>query len=530
MPNHVAALEKEANALKGSGAFAAAAEKFERIIAGGHADAYIWSQLGDTYSGMEAYAQSVAAYTAALAQDPENPGLHVNISRPRYMLGEADVAAYHLEFALLRMNARTALENLAAIAPGVPSFSMEKILEVRRALGLAMASPEKHPASCLNDVRSGAATGAAGVPPRTLGKPGEPLRVAYLSAHFGRPAYMGPVWALVNHHDRARVKIFLLSDADVASDFADYIPREEDTIVDISTASDAQLTAFIKAQGIDILVDLSGYSYRPRLTLFARRAAPVVATWFNMYATSGLPGIDYIIGDNHVVRPGEEQFYSEKVLRLPQSYLTFMPWENRPPVGLSPCAGGAPFTFGSLVSLYKITEPVVDAWCAMLTQAPASRLLIANADLKSTHNREHFIARFESRGIDPARLILRDPAPHDRFLRYYEEIDLALDSFPYSGGTTTMEALWQGVPVLTHNGAGWPARTTGTLLAGTHLADFCCRDVGEYIERGTAWAVDPVSPARLAALRYAMREKLRESSSLDGAALARHMESLYANM
>jgi protein O-GlcNAc transferase len=525
-------LERQAADRVAAGDRAGAITLYEEIVHRGGADEYTWAALGECYSQSQEYARARDAYSEAIARRPDEAALHVNIARPLYLLGEADEAAAHLERALPDMPGRIVLENLAVMAPGVPSYSPRRILEIRTAYGIALARPDCPPVACLAEAEArGPEALRALVPPRAPRRqrqPGDPLRVAYLSAHFAQANYMGPVWALINHHDRATHKVFLLSDAPIRAPFPDYAADKADTVADISTASDADLTQWIAAQQIDLLVDLSGYSYRPRLSLFASRPAPAVATWFNMYATSGLPGIDFIIGDHHVVRAGEEAFYSETVLRLPQSYLTFTPWEGRPPVAPSPAAGGAPFTFGSLVSLYKITNPVVEAWCAILQGAPEARLILANGDMKSLENRRHLIERFACRGIEPGRIVLRDPAPHEQFLRYYDEIDLALDSFPYSGGTTTMEALWQGVPVLTQAEGGWPARTTGTLLESAHLNEFCCRGVAQYVEKGIALA--GTASERLAALRPRLRDSLRGAPALDGAALARAMEALYADI
>jgi len=179
------------------------------------------------------------------------------------------------------------------------------------------------------------------------------------------------------------------------------------------------------------------------------------------------------------------------------------------------------------VTQYKITAPVLDAWSAILRAAPHARLLLANAALQSPCNREYVREAFARRGVGPGQIELRGPAEHLKFLGYYDEIDLALDAFPYNGGTTTMEALWQGVPVLALDGDRWAARTSQTLLRRCPLGEFVAADVAGYVAAAVRWAGDPAAPMRLRDLRRGMRAMLLQSSACDTAALARGMETLY---
>ncbi len=229
----------------------------------------------------------------------------------------------------------------------------------------------------------------------------------------------------------------------------------------------------IRASGVQILVDLSAYSVPQRLPLFTQHVAPVTIAWFNAFATSGLPGFDYIVGDERVVYDGEERFFTEKILRLPMSYLTFEVTHAAPPIVPPPCLQNRYLTFGSLVSQYKITPPVLDAWAEILRRTDGTRLLLANTALRSIHNRSYVLERFTERGVDAERLILEGPAEHFAYLEKYNRIDVALDAFPYNGGTTTMEAIWQGVPVLTFAGDRWASRTSQSLLHETPLRRLC---------------------------------------------------------
>jgi predicted O-linked N-acetylglucosamine transferase (SPINDLY family) len=240
-----------------------------------------------------------------------------------------------------------------------------------------------------------------------------------------------------------------------------------------------------------------------------------------------MPGIDAVVGDREVVRPEEECEYTERVLCLPGSYLTFEVGHRAPPVVAPPCAANGYFTFGSLVSQYKLTDVVLDDWAEILRRADGARLVLANRVMQSTCNQEFVAKQFADRGVRREQLEFLRPAEHYQFLDYYSRIDVALDAYPYNGGTTTMEAIWQGVPVLTFDGDRWASRTSQTLLRRTHLAEFVAADRRAMVQSAVDMATDPQSPSRLATLRATMRERLLASPACDTAALARGMELIY---
>jgi protein O-GlcNAc transferase len=230
------------------------------------------------------------------------------------------------------------------------------------------------------------------------------------------------------------------------------------------------------------------------------------------------------------VRADEECEYTERVECLPGSYLTFEVGHRAPPIGPPPCQSNRHVTFGSLVSQYKLTHVVLDAWAEILRRAGSSRLLLGNRALASECNRQYVQRQFAERGVGSEQLAFLPPADHYEFLNYYNQIDVALDAFPYNGGTTTMEAIWQGVPVLTFDGDRWASRTSQTLLRRTHLTDFVAADAPAYVETAVAIAADPQTRSRLAALRTDMRDRLLASPACDAAGLAREMEKIYLRL
>jgi predicted O-linked N-acetylglucosamine transferase (SPINDLY family) len=266
------------------------------------------------------------------------------------------------------------------------------------------------------------------------------------------------------------------------------------------------------------------------LGLFALRPAPVQAAWFNMYGTSGLSRFDYLIGDRHVVPPEEDAFYTERIVRVPGSYLTFEVTYPVPEVAPAPCLRRGALTFGCLAPQYKITTQVVEAWSRILRECPGTRLLLKSAVLGRPEAREFVRGLFARYEVPADRLLLEGPAEHYDFLGRYADVDIALDTFPYNGGTTTMEALWQGVPVLTFSGDRWASRTSASLLREAGLPEFVAPDRESYVDRAIALAHDPDTPDPLDRLRRGMRDRLSAAPVCDAARFARDMEEEYLRM
>jgi predicted O-linked N-acetylglucosamine transferase (SPINDLY family) len=295
----------------------------------------------------------------------------------------------------------------------------------------------------------------------------------------------------------------------------------------LSSLSNRAAAACIEAQGLDLLVDLNGYSRIDRLAVIALQPAPLIVGWFNHFATTGMPHYHWLIGDDHVIPAAEETFYVERILRVKGSYLTFDVRYPVPDVAAGPVASQGWVTFGSLASMHKINSGVVGAWAKILQGAPGTRLFLKNGALGSNGNRQHLLGRFEECGISPERIELEGPAEHATFLKAYDRMDIALDPFPYNGGTTTTEAIWQGAPVLTFSGDRWSSRTSASLLREAGLGEFVAADLERHIAQAIGIAHDPETPRRLAELRRTMRERLRRSPVCDTATFARRMEALY---
>ncbi len=460
-----------------------------------------WYAMGCAEEAAKEFAPAVVCYRRALEISPGWLQAQHNLAQSLFRLGQVE-EAWELFLQAAQSDDSGAAQSAAAvIAPEVPSLDHQAVLEIRR--------------QWAERFLPGARRTRAG------GSACPTIRIGYVSAYFQGHNWMKPVWGLINRHNRERFEIHLFSDAPASRVTNGYQAHPNDRFHDVSALSNEEAADLVEQAGIDILVDLNGYSATQRLGLFALRPAPIQVAWFNMYATSGMNCYDYLVGDAVVMPPEEEEFYSEAIHRVPGSYLTFEVAYAVPDVTPPPCLVNGYITFGSLAPQYKITREVIEAWREILRRVPNSRLLIKNSVLGSSANRE-FVAR-----LLPERVQLEGPADHYAFLEAYSRIDIALDTFPYNGGTTTTEAIWQGVPVIAFHGDRWVGRTSATILEAGGLGEFVSRSASEFIEMAVRMGNSPETAKRLAELRPAMRAKLRKSPVCDTAAFARHMEEFY---
>jgi predicted O-linked N-acetylglucosamine transferase (SPINDLY family) len=437
----------------------------------------------------------------------------LNVAWRCFQLGQVDEALALFQEATAGNCPEPAHATIAAIIPGSPQSDNQAILDARRTWAERYLPPAR-PARFRQRPQSGSA----------------PLRVGYVSSFFHTDNWMKPVWGLINQHDRRCFQIHLFSDSPASQIRHGYRRHPEDRFYDISGLSNQAVADRIENAGVDLLVDLNGYSQMQRLPLLGLRPAPVVVGWFNMYATTGMSCVDYLIGDDVVIPPEEEKYYCEKIVRVPGSYLTFEVGYPVPDVAVPPCSLKERFTFGCLAPLYKITGEVVAAWSRILRGAPDSVLSLRNSALGSPQAVESVRALFHRHDIPPERYRLGGPAEHYEFLQTYNHIDVALDTFPYSGGATTTEAIWQGVPVVTFHGDRWVARTSASILRAANLGQFVGRGLEDYVSMAIRLANSPNRCEFLGELRQNMRSRLRQSPVCDTAGFTRDMERIYRRM
>jgi predicted O-linked N-acetylglucosamine transferase (SPINDLY family) len=502
-----------------------------------------WYNLGCLLNEQDREAEALECFQQAVRLAPDHAAAHHNLAQSLFNLGNTDEAIAHYRRAVaLGGGARP--ETMLALSIAVsPTATPHEVLETRRAWSRRHFPPPL-PSTPTSRWRAAMPPDRAALPlavsrvepsdqpsnppssPLSADEPGGRLRLGYVSAYFDYPNWMKPVWPVINRHDRGQFDLFLYSDGR-SDPPPGYQPHPADHFHATASLDNAALAALALRHRLDVLVDLNGFSRVQRLPLFALRPARINVGWFNMFATTGMDAYDYLIGDHVVLAPGVERDYCEKLVRLDGSYLAFEVGYPVPPVAPPPCLFGRPFTFGSLASLYKITPQVVALWSRLLEQTAGSRLLLRNQGLRCESNRKHLAERFGRHGVAAERLELLGPTDHFQFLQTYDAIDLALDPWPYNGGTTTCEALWQGVPVATILGDRWTSRVSASLLAAGGLPEFIAADREALVQLAVAAAAEP---NRLADLRRDLRDRLRQTAACDTAGLTHQLEAAYWRM
>jgi predicted O-linked N-acetylglucosamine transferase (SPINDLY family) len=283
----------------------------------------------------------------------------------------------------------------------------------------------------------------------------------------------------------------------------------------------------IRVDGIDILIDLSGHTAHNRLPMFAWKPAPVQASWLGYFATTGLAAMDYFIADPWTLPESMEAHFSEKIWRLPETRLCFTPPEFELALAPPPALVNGHLTFGGFNALPKMTEEVVALWARVLAAVPHSRLFLKAKQLKEASVRERTLDRFAAHGIDADRLILEASSPRADYLASYQRVDIALDPFPFPGGTTTVECLWMGVPVLTLPRESFLSRQGLGLLMNAGLANWVARDEDDYVARARAHASDLQGLARL---HQGLRQQVLASPIFDARRFAGHFEAALRGM
>lgn len=498
--------------LQESGDLAEAAALYQRAVQENPGLARAWYSGGCAEMARAEYIPAIACFQKALELRPAWLEARHNLARALCEMGQVSAALAHFRHCAAQPQEASAQARamIALIIPGVPEADNQAVLEARASWAERDLPPQTTAAS---PVREGAS--------------GRRLRIGYVSSFFHRDNWMKPVWGLINEHDRGSFEVHLFSDAPAASIRHGYRAHPDDRFFDTTGLSNEALAALIRHAGIEVLIDLNGYSNVPRLPLFALRPSPLAIGWFNMYATTGMSAFDYLIGDEHVIPAEEERFYSEKILRVPGSYLTFAVDYPVPPVADPPCLPNRGITFGSLASQYKITNEVAATWSRILELSPNSSLLLKNKHLASPETRRFVLGLFTKHGIGPERLLLEGPEEHYEFLKAYDRIDVALDPFPYNGGTTTTEAIWQGVPVIAFDGDRWASRTSASILRAGGLGDFVAGDLDGYVALAAYWGGASSARERLLEFRRNMRSRLSASAVCDTRSFARNMENLY---
>ncbi len=509
MPGLAAAWVNLASVHEARGDAVAAEESLAAALAADPASLPARNNLGTLVCAAGRFIDAEAHFRAALAQVPGDAGLRSNLALALRGQGRIDEAL-------------DVLRDMPAQPE--PGLIEAYLLTLNYADGVepAFVAAEHR--------RLGALLGRWSVDlPIAPREDGRPLRVGYVSADFGFHVvsfFLEPVLAA---HDRRVVEVFCYF-AGNRHDAQTARTRSHAAVWrDIGGMDDATALQIIRADQLDIAVDLSGHTGGHRLPLFAQRIAPVQATWLGYPNTTGVPAMDFRLTDAWADPPGTSEFlHTETLVRLPSGFLAYQPRSEVPDVAPPPFRTRGHVTFGCFSNPAKLSDTCLALWAGVLTATPGSRLLVKAKGLGDARAEARFRDRFAAAGGDPARLDVSGWAEDfERHLRRYADIDIALDSHPYHGTTTTCEALWMGVPVVTLAGSAHVSRVGVSLLARAGHPEWVATDRGDYVRIAAGLASDRDA---LAGHRAALRGELRTSALTDVLRLARALENAYAGM
>ena len=577
-PDYIDAHINQGISLKSLGRLDAALVCYQAALRLDPAASAIHLYLGNTLAELGRAQEALAYYQEALRLGPNNPETHNNMGVALKSLGRMDEAlACYQEALRLDCDFTNALGNLGNIfahqgrlqeassayeralqrAPDAEVHSnLGKVLlaqgqlepacvQYRAALSLAPAHAEAHSnllfamnyaatqdpdALFAEHQRWGELHAQTSVPadftcPRDSERR---LKIGYVSPDLRKHSVAYFMESLLATHDPSQVEVFCYAHVELSDEITQSLKGRVEHWRNIWGMANSPVAETIRADGIDILVDLAGHTAHNRLGVFVLRPAPVQVSYLGYPNTTGLPQMDYRLTDAWADPPGQAPCHTETLVRLPRGFLCYTPPRAAPAVDTLPLARAGHVTFGSFNALPKIGPTVIALWARLLQAIPDARLILKNTSLRDAATREHYARLFQDHGIAPQRLewVAWLPASADH-LALYNRVDIGLDTFPYNGTTTTCEALWMGVPVVVLAGSRHAGRVGVSLLERMGLAELIAQTPEQYIELAVRLAADC---NRIGHLRTHLRARMLQSPLCDARAHSQDIEAAYRQM
>ena len=541
-PEDFNALFHYAGVLRAMGRLDAAQAALRRALAvdGGNADA--WSALFHAHEAADDLEGAAQALEGLLRVRPDWADAHYNrgsvlkrLMRPAQAeqalrraleLEPAHAGAYRLLGAVLAADGRPeealALYGSArARCPDDFALASAELFALNASDGISDATLfERHRAF---GERIERALPARFAPFRRSRDPERRLRVGYVSGEFAYHVvtlFMRPV---IERHDRAAFEVFCYSTGGRSDRYARELASRADAWRDAAALSHEALADAIHADGIDVLVDLAGHSGVPHLPVFAMQPAPVQATWLGYLNTTGMTRIGWRISDAHADPEGAtEALHTERLFRLPHSQWCYRPFLDTRAAPMPPCARSGHVTFGSFNQALKLSPSTRALWARILDELPDARLVVLGIPAGRAQEE---LRRSLGRGAE--RVTVLPYVSLEEYFGWIDRVDIALDTAPYSGGTTTLDALWMGVPVLTAPGSRPSSRSAASILASAALPECIAAGADDYVRKAVELAGNR---PRLAALRSSLRERLRSGPLMDEQGFTRGLENAYRAM
>jgi protein O-GlcNAc transferase len=453
---------------------------------------------------------AIAAYQTAIALRPDYADAMNNLGNALKDAGQLDeaIAAYR-QAVSLKPHYAQAHSNLLFALHYHPGYDAKTVADEHRKWNIQHAEPLSRLA-----------------PPHSKQRdPARRIRIGYVSPDFRAHCQSLFTVPLLSHHDRGQFEVFCYSSVIQPDEITKRLTTFADVWRGVSGLSDAELAEVVRRDQIDILVDLTMHMASGRPLLLARKPAPVQVAWLAYPGTTGMAALDYRLTDPYLDPPGEgDSFYSEKSIRLPDTFWCYDPLTSAPGVGPLPAPAGGGVTFGCLNNFCKVNDGTIALWAKVLGRVDNSRLLLLSP---AGNHRQRTLGQFQRHGVDPARIEMIAPQPRSRYLETYHRIDVGLDTFPYNGHTTSLDSFWMGVPVVGMIGNRAVARAGWCQLSNLGLQELAGKTPDEFVEIAATLAGDL---PRLAQLRSTLRRRMEQSPLMDAPKFARNVEAAYRAM
>ena len=469
------------------------------------------NNLGNVLQKQNKLDEAVVNFQQALQLKPDYVEAYGNLGHALFIHGKLDKAVAHFRRALqIQPDCAKAHSNLLFALNRHPDTRPESIFAEHRRWG------EVH--SCMS----------SGSPlHENVPDADRHLRIGYVSPDLRRHSAAFFIEPILTHHDRSHFEVICYAEVAAPDVTTARLGALSDGWRSTCGMTDVQVADLVRADEIDILVDLAGHTANNRLLAFARKPAPVQVT-YGYASTTGLKTVDYRLTDAWVEAHEHVDLYTEELVYLPHGFLCYAAPQEAPEVEILPAHKANYITFGSFNNLPKVNSQVVALWAQILLATPEARLILKSKPLNDEATRERYFALFEANGISRERVDLIGYAPSLReHLALYNQVDIGLDAFPYSGQTSTCEALWMGVPVVTLAGETYVSRAGVSLLARVGLTELIAHTPQRYVDVAVQLASDR---DRLSSIRGSLRSQTADSPLCDGQAFTRALEDAYRTM
>jgi predicted O-linked N-acetylglucosamine transferase (SPINDLY family) len=503
-PDYAQAWANLGIALHESGDAQAAIGCFDTVLAAHPEDGASWSHRGVALAALGRLAEAEQSHRRAVQASPERADGYNNFAILLKDLGRLDEAREHYAKAMQYAPGDAAIHSNALMC-----LCYDETIEAPALVAAHRGWATRHaPARAAPDFSDYGDSG--------------PLRIGYVSPDFRAHSVAYFLDSVFRRHDPARVSVHCYADVSAPDAMTARLRKSAAHWHDSYGMSDAALAEQIRADRIQVLVDLAGHTANNRLAVFGRRVAPVQVTWLGYGATTGLPQMDYRVTDARIDPPGAgDAWWTEQLYRLPGGSLCYAPPDDCP---LAVAAEPGPVTFGSFNNYSKINPSVVALWARVLCAVDGSRLLLKARQLADVATGERLRRQFERQAIDPTRIeFAARTQSYDDHMACYGRVDVALDCFPYNGVTTTCEALWMGCPVVTLDGEWSIARYGTSLLHAADCAQWVAQDPDEFVKIAGGLAHSRISRADL-------RARIAGAALTDARIVAAGLEDAYHTM